>query len=286
MEWQQLYVENRPLLFSIAYRILGTVTDAEDIVQDVFLQASGMELEKVENKKAYLSKMVTNRCLDHLKSARVKREVYTGPWLPEPLIYQDNDPISEVMKGEVISIAVLFLLEKLNPIERAVFILREVLEYDYTVISEIVGRNEANCRKIFSRVKTKIPGMDVESTNIDEGKEDIVQNLVAAIHEGNLQKLENWLSNDVILYTDGGGKVTAAIKPVQSRKLVFRFFTLLLEHFSKVPITIELVNVNGEAGILFIEPNHLKTVVSFKLEHEQIKEIYIMRNPDKLSHIS
>lgn len=285
MDWQELYLEHRPLLFSIAYRMLGTVTDSEDIIQDVFLQASCLEMEKVENKKAYLCKMVTNRCLDHLKSARVKREVYTGPWLPEPIILQDNDPFSEVMKGEVISIAILFLLEKLNPIERAIFILREVLEYDYEVISGIVGRNEANCRKIFSRVKHKLPVMDVDSTHVDKGKEDIVQNLVAAIHEGNLQIVENWLSNDVILYTDGGGKVTAALKPVQSRKLVFRFIANLLGQFSNVPISIDLVNVNGESGILMIEPNNMKTVVSFKIEKDHIQEIYIMRNPDKLSHI-
>ncbi|MGD6830678.1 RNA polymerase sigma-70 factor [Sutcliffiella halmapala] len=285
MDWHHLYLENRPLLFSIAYRMLGTVTDAEDILQDVFLQASGMEMEKVENKKAYFCKMVTNRCMDHLKSARVKREVYTGPWLPEPIIIQDNDPYSEVMKGEVISIAVLFLLEKLNPIERAVFILREVLDYDYAVIAEIVGRNEANCRKIFSRVKGKIPAMNIESAHIDKGNVHIVQPLVTAIHEGNLQKLESWLANDVILYTDGGGKVTAAIKPVQSRKLVFRFIASLLEQLSNNTISINLVNVNGESGLLITEPNNIITVISFNIENQLIKEIYMMRNPDKLHHI-
>ncbi|WP_108672365.1 sigma factor-like helix-turn-helix DNA-binding protein [Peribacillus acanthi] len=189
------------------------------------------------------------------------------------------------MKGEVISIAVLFILEKLNPIERAVFILREVLEYDYTVISDIVGRNEANCRKIFSRVKTKMPTIDAESTNLDNTKEDIVQTIVTAIHQGNLQRLENLLYQDVILYSDGGGKVIAALKPVHTKELVFRFIAHLLVQYTNVPTSIELVNVNGESGVLITEPNNMKTVVSFKIENEQITEIYLMRNPDKLSHI-
>ena len=132
MELEKLYSQFQPLLFSIAYRMLGTVSDAEDIVHDVYLQAREKTIEHVENKKAYLCKMVTNKCIDHLKAAGHKREVYTGPWLPEPLILNDNDPTTEVMNGEAISFAILLLLEKLKPVERAVFILREVLDYDYS----------------------------------------------------------------------------------------------------------------------------------------------------------
>ena len=194
MELQKLYSQFQPLLFSIAYRMLGTVSDAEDIVHDVYLQAGEKTIEHIENEKAYLCKMVTNKCIDHLKSAAHKREVYTGPWLPEPLILNDNDPITEVMNGEAISFAILMLLEKLKPVERAVFILREVLDYDYSAISQILNRSESNCRKVFSRVKNKFPLIKEEVEAPKDPKIDkIIQTFVLALHQGNIQKIEELL---------------------------------------------------------------------------------------------
>lgn len=286
MELQKLYSQFQPLLFSIAYRMLGTVSDAEDIVHDVYLQAGEKTIEHVENKKAYLCKMVTNKCIDHLKAAAHKREVYTGPWLPEPLILYNNDPITEVMNGEAISFAILLLLEKLKPVERAVFILREVLDYDYSAISQILNRSESNCRRVFSRVKNKFPMIkeEVEAPN-DPKIDKIIQTFVLALDQGNIQKIEELLRQDVTLYSDGGGKVNAALKPVYSKDAVVRFIRNLLSHNDKKHTVVKIVNVNGETGLLVRGVDHVKTVICFHVQNDQIAEIYIVRNPEKLQHV-
>ena len=288
MELQKLYSHFQPLLFSIAYRMLGTVSDAEDIVHDVYLQAGEKTIEHVENKKAYLCKMVTNKCIDHLKSAGYNREVYTGPWLPEPLILNENDPISEVMNGEAISFAILLLLEKLKPIERAVFILREVLDYDYVEISQILNRSEPNCRKVFSRVKNKFPLIKEElEAALDPKKDELIKTFVSALHQGNIQKIEELLCQDVTLYSDGGGKVYAALKPVYSKDLVFRFIgNLLSQNYNREkPAVVKIVNVNGQTGLLVRGVDNVKTVICFHVKNSQIVDIYIVRNPEKLQHV-
>ncbi|CEG26227.1 RNA polymerase sigma-70 factor [Bacillus sp. B-jedd] len=288
MELEELYYQYRPLLFSIAYRMLGTVSDAEDIVHDVYLQASEKAIGMVENNKAYLCKMVTNKCIDHLKSAGVKREVYVGPWLPEPLILNDNDPISDLINGEAVSFAFLLMLEKLKPIERAVFILREVLVYDYLTIAQILNRSESNCRKILSRVKNQLPlNEEIEGTLEPKNKE-IVKTFVLALHEGNIQKIVGLLYKDVTLYSDGGGKVYAALKPIVSKKLVGRFISNLLEQNQNTlePATVKVINVNGEIGLFVCGKDNVKTVFSFHVKNDQIANIYVIRNPEKLRHVS
>ena len=288
MGLQELYSQFQPLLFSIAYRMIGTVSDAEDIVHDVFVQAGEKTFEHVENKKSYLCKMVTNKCIDHLKSAAHNREVYTGPWLPEPLILHDNDPITEVMHGEAISFAILLLLEKLKPMERAVFILREVLEYDYAVISQILNRSESNCRKVFSRIKNKFPLIKEEvEAAIDPKRDKIIQTFVLALHQGNIQTIENLLREDVALYSDGGGKVFAALKPVYSKARVVSFIRNLLSqnHNDMKQAIVKIVNVNGQIGLLVRGADNIKTVICFHEKREQIVEIYIVRNPEKLQHV-
>ncbi|WP_442593699.1 RNA polymerase sigma-70 factor [Neobacillus sp. D3-1R] len=286
----ELFLGNQPLLFSIAYRMTGTVSDAEDILQDVYLHAREKDVENLDNPRAYLCKMVTNHSLDFLKSARKKREVYIGPWLPEPLIIQENHPYSELIKEESISFALLVLLEKLNPIERAVFILREVLDYNYSAIAEIVGKNANNCRKIFSRVKDKLPPLSLENTGIpNESHETIIHTFISALNNGNIQQIEDLLARDVVLFSDGGGKVYAALKPVVSSKLVLRFITNLLQQYNQTTTytdpTLKLVNINGQTGLLTIDQNHIKTVICFQVDNQQMKEIYIVRNPEKLKHV-
>lgn len=288
MELQGLYSQFRPLLFSIAYRMLGTVSDAEDIVHDVYVQVGEKTFEHVENKKTYLCKMVTNKCIDHLKSAAHKREIYTGPWLPEPLILNDNDPISEVVNGEAISFAILLLLEKLKPLERAVFILREVLEYDYSTISKILNQTEPNCRKVFSRVKKKLPVIKEElETALDPKKDEIIKTFVTALHQGNIQRIEELLCQDVTLYSDGGGKVYAALKPVFTKERVLRFIGNIISknHHEENPAIVKMVNVNGQPGLLVRGEDNIKTVISFHVKNGQIIEIYIVRNPEKLQHV-
>ncbi|WP_082693140.1 RNA polymerase sigma-70 factor [Bacillus sp. FJAT-29814] len=289
MALDELYQEYKSLLFSIAYRMLGTVSDAEDIIQDVFLHAGEVDLAKIVNKKAYLCKMVTNACLDYLKSARKKREVYIGPWLPEPLLVQENDPYVEVVKGELVSFAALLLFEKLTPIERAVFILREVLEYEYVAISEIVGRTETTCRKIFSRVKKKLPELEEEEIKAKSDRnEEIIGSFLSAVFEGNVKQLENLLSDDITLYADGGGNVFAAIKPIHTRTFVIRFIKSLtkqLDTSGANTAKVQIANVNGETGVVAVGVDNVQNVISFRVLNNRIQEIFVVRNPEKLKHI-
>ncbi|KAA0547106.1 RNA polymerase sigma-70 factor [Bacillus sp. BGMRC 2118] len=288
MEIQNLYSQFQPLLFSIAYRMLGTVSEAEDIVHDVYLQVSEKTLNHVENKKAYLCRMVTNKCIDYVKSAAHQREVYTGPWLPEPLILNDDDPALHVIKGEDVSFAFLLLLQKLNPVERAVFILREVLDYEYVAISHMLKRSEPTCRKIYSRVKKKFPihQEELEGTKTQANNE-VIQNFVFALHQGNIERIEELLNQDVTLYSDGGGKVYAALKPINTRNLVVRFLTnILAQNQHAEEIKVQFSNVNGELGLIIEGADHIKTVFSFQVHNNQIQDIYIVRNPDKLKHVT
>jgi RNA polymerase sigma-70 factor (ECF subfamily) len=288
MELEELYSQFKPLLFSIAYRMLGTVSDAEDIVHDVYLQASQKTIEDVENQKAYLCKMVTNKCLDHLKSAGYQREVYIGPWLPEPLIINENDPSAELLNKEAISFAFLLLLEKLKPIERAIFILREVLDYEYLTISQILNRSESNCRKVLSRVKQKFPLHEELVVEQESQNNEIIMTFILALHQGNIQKIEELLYEDVNLYSDGGGKVYAALKPLYSKNLVSRFIANLLaqNHKAENPAMAKVINVNGENGLLVMGTDNVKTVFSFHVKNHKISDIYVVRNPEKLKHVS
>ena len=288
MEIKELYSQFRPLLFIVAYRMLGTVSEAEDIVHDVFVQVSEKTIEHVENKKAYFCKIVTNKCIDFLKSARYQREVYPGPWLPEPLLLNDNDPIYEVINEETVSFAFLLLLEKLKPIERAVFILREVLEYDYIAISQILNRSEPSCRKLFSRVKKKFPLTNKKEENASVTQNNKIKELVVALQQGDLQKIEGLLNKEVTLYSDGGGKVLAALKPIHSRTLVIRFIVNLLRqnNIAEHQTIVKMTNVNGGAGLLVMGADKVKTVFSFHVRDDQIVDIYIVRNPEKLKHVS
>jgi RNA polymerase sigma-70 factor, ECF subfamily len=286
---KELYTDFQPLLFSIAYRMLGSVSDAEDIVHDVYVKVTEKTIEHVENKKAYLCKMVTNKCIDYLKSARYKREVYIGPWLPEPLILKEHDPITKVMNLEALSFAFMLLLEKLNPIERAIFILREVLGYDYKRVSQIMDRSEPNCRKVFSRVKKHFPLIKEEIEGALEPKNnEVIQTFVLALYEGNIQKLEDLLNKDVTLYSDGGGKVYAAVKPIFSKESVVRFIMKLMAQNQSAdqPAIVKMVNVNGGMGLLVRGKDNIWTVISFHVKNNQITDIYIVRNPEKLKHVS
>lgn len=287
MEIEEVYTPYKPLLFSIAYQMVGTISEAEDIVHDVFIKATEIKENEIENKKAYLCKMVTNKCIDYLNSARKIREVYTGPWLPEPLVSKLNDGEHQVLQDEELSFALLFLLEKLNPVERAVFILREVYQYDYEMISRVVNRSEGACRKILSRIKSKLPALP-DKLNVNfTANNSIIQAFIIAMHQGDVPKIEALLREDITLYSDGGGKVFAALKPIHSMNLVLRFLMNLLKEYSgnKSSTQINLVLINGQLGVHLVESDKLETVIGFEVKDGKIEEIYIIRNPDKLKHL-
>lgn len=216
----------RPLLFSIAYRMMGSVMEAEDVVQEAYLRFMATNQEQIVSHKAYLSTIVTRLCLDQLKSARMQREQYVGPWLPEPLITEDG-PAAVVQSQETITLAFLTLLEKLEPIERAAFLLREVFEYDYSDIAQIVEKSEVNCRQLVSRAKKHLVDNRPRTQTPLELQRRLLMRFMAAVSEGDEESLIQMLSDDIQFWSDGGGKTAAAGKPLFGAKRVASFYLAL-----------------------------------------------------------
>ncbi|WP_458125561.1 RNA polymerase sigma-70 factor [Paenibacillus sp. Z3-2] len=301
MELDLVYRTYRPLLLSIAYRMLGSVTHAEDLVQEAFITVQQQDIHKeggpVRNLKAYLCKMVTNRCLDYLKSTRKKREVYIGPWLPEPLV-QDymvapgsasaagQDPLQTIELEDTISYAFLVMLDRLTPIERAVFVLREAFEFDYCDIANFVNKTELGCRKIYSRLKRKIQDEPEVELTPSAQSEQLALRFLQATSTGDMEGLFRMLSDDIVLYSDGGGKVMAAIKPVTSSQRVLAFIQGLVSKSDSTG-AVRLVKINGQLGFVLSSPSEaFPTVVSLAFRNDRVQRIYLMRNPDKLRHLN
>ncbi|QMV45091.1 RNA polymerase sigma-70 factor [Cohnella cholangitidis] len=278
-------------MFSIAYRMLGNVMDAEDIVQEVFLAWNANKPEQVQNIKSYLCKMVTNRCIDHIRSASKRREAYVGPWLPSPLLTDDpgepDGPASIYLHKESLSTAYLLLLQQLSWIERAVFVLREVLQYDYDEIAEIVDKSSANCRQIFHRAKGAISGISSSSETGPPKSESLkrrIELFVHALTTGNSGQLVNILKADARLQSDGGGKVTAAIRPILGAERVSAFLFGIVGKATP-DSSYRMVSVNGEPGIVTYAGKKPNSVMTFRIQDEEIADIYIVINPDKLLHL-
>ncbi|WP_226536742.1 RNA polymerase sigma-70 factor [Fictibacillus halophilus] len=285
-ETEQLFMVHRPLLFSLAYRMLGSVQDAEDIVQEAYLTLSETTTEHVLNPKAYLCKMVTNRCIDLLKSAKKQRESYTGPWLPEPLLIDDKeDPAQNYIMKESLSTAYLLLLEQLSETERAVFLLREALQYDYDAIADVVGKSSTNCRQIYHRAK-KAVGNHRRSDPLTPAKAHALsEQFVSAVITGNVSKLLSLLAVDATLLSDGGGKTKAALFPILGAERISRFYMGILAKTTE-DFSFEYTTVNGDPGIVLYIESQVYGVLSLHVQDDLIKKIYWVANPDKLSHIS
>ena len=279
----QPFEQQRPLLFSIAYRMLGSVMEAEDAVQESYLRYMATDADAIQSPKAFLSTVVTRLCLDQLKSARVKREEYFGPWLPEPLLTADA-PDELLARHESISMAFLLLLETLSPVERAVFLLREVFDYDYDAIAQIVGKSEANCRQLHSRAKKHIHSGRPRFTPSPQEQQQLVGKLFAAMQVGDSDAFAALLAEDVELRSDGGGKAAAAIHPLQGRETVMRF---LLGLYSRRPpnTTAELSEVNSAPALVVRVDGKVDNVMSFEINGVSISAIRIVRNPEKLRHL-
>ncbi|MGN7942264.1 RNA polymerase sigma-70 factor [Virgibacillus sp. 6R] len=285
MELDALYKTYQPFLFSIAYRMVGTVADAEDIVHDVFLNLK-LDTDEIKDLKAYLAKVTTNRCLNFLTSARKRREMYTGPWLPEPRVNYTEQLLDKMITDETVSYAFLVLLDQLSPVERAVFVLREAFAYDYKDIAGILEKTEVNCRKIYSRAQRKIKNdQPVRLENTDQ-VEQIVKTFINASRTGDFAEFMTILTDDVVLVSDGGGKVRSAINPIANKERVFAFLKGIS---SKGSFLGELhpVMVNGQEGILQVRDGTPIKVICFALDASQlsIKRIFMITNPDKLKHI-
>jgi len=286
----ETYEELRPLMFSIAYRMVGSVTDAEDIVQEAMLRFHRESLEGtvIESPKAYLSAITTRLSIDHLRSARVRRESYVGPWLPEPLVTDESDDVAlHAETADSLSLAFLVLLESLSPVERAVFLLREVFEYDYDEISSIVGKSEDNCRQLAVRARRQLEEKKPRFEASRRRRDELAARFFAAASQGDTEGLIGLLAADVVAYADGGGKATAFPRPVFGRDRVARLLSGSRERAERLRVTsFRLAEVNGQPGALFFDPEGgVVLVISVDIADDQVQTVRAVSNPEKLRHL-
>ncbi len=280
------FEEHRGLLFGVAYRMLGSVVEAEDAVQEAYLRFRTSDAA-VENPRAFLVTIVTRLCLDQLKSARVQREQYIGPWLPEPLVsHAAPEPTPEdiVTTDDSVSFAFLVMLEELGPVERAVFLLREVFDYDYGDIAAVVQKSEAACRQVFHRARERLAERQHRHSASYAQRRDLTMRFLAAAHEGNMAGLLEVLSADVVAYSDGGGKAAAALNPIFGADRVARF---TLGVARKTPVGgVEFVDVNGDPGVILRSPSgRIDSIIVLEIEEGLANRLYVVRNPEKLSRV-
>jgi RNA polymerase sigma-70 factor, ECF subfamily len=284
------YTELRPLLFSIAYRMTGSVADSEDIVQEALLRRHRVSDETdIDSERAYLATTTTRLAIDHLRSARVRREAYVGPWMPEPIIEAaEPDPAEHAETADSLSIAFLVVLESLTPVERAVFLLREVFDYDYDEIARIVGKSEANCRQVAVRARAHVDDRKPRFEADRKHREELADRFFAAAERGEVEALERMLAADAEFYSDSGGKVRgAATHPILGREHITRllgyFFRVLREH----GMHLERADVNGQPGALMRDADgRLFNVFALDIAADgTVQTVRSLVNPEKLGHL-
>jgi len=286
-----LFQSHRPALFGVAYRMLGSATDAEDVVQDAWLRFSAAQPAGVRSAKAYLTTIVTRLCLDRLKSARATREEYVGPWLPEPVVTGDRrEPERSLAQAESVTLAFMVLLETLSPEERAVFLLREVFDYEYDEIAEMLETTGANCRQLFHRAKARIADRKPRFRATLAEKRPLVERFVRAFRDGSEAELTAVLAADVGFWSDGGGKVLAARRPVFGRERVVNLLvgirrTAPSTGIDLASVTLDIAEVNGELAMVIRIAGALDGIYVMTVEGDAIAALRIVRNPDKLTYI-
>jgi len=266
----------RPRMMSVAYRMLGSVADAEDAVQDAFLRFQSAH--DVTSPEGFLVKTTTRRCIDQLRSCR-RRQNYIGPWVPEP-IDTKHEP-SQGALGESLSQAFLVLLERLSPTERAAFLLRTVFDYEYSEIADILGKNEVHIRQIVSRANSRVLQDLPRFRPTPAAAENLAERFVAACREGNIELVEQLLTEDVEVHSDGGGKVSAARVVIRGRQRAARFLTGVF-HTKRRNYEMQPANVNGDPGVVFTLHDTVAQVVSLRID-ETVKAVFMSLNPDKLA---
>ncbi len=271
----------RPKLIRIAYRMLGSVADAEDVVQEAFLRWLDADRESVREPEAFLRRVVTRLCIDHLRSARHRRETYIGPWLPEPVI---EPPESEF---DDITLPLMMALERLSPLERAAFLLHDVFGVSFDEIAETIGREPAACRQLASRARNHVRAARPRFTLPKERGLELAAAFFAASRNGDMQRLRALLAADVAVYADGGGKVPAAMRPIVGFDKVMQFQTSLAQFFAKnMSRLLRYGFINGLPGFLTIEHGDILQTTALQIDDGKITAIYVIRNPEKLQHLS
>jgi RNA polymerase sigma-70 factor (ECF subfamily) len=283
------FTELRPLLFSIAYRMLSSVTEAEDVVQDGYLRyerALGDGVE-IASPKAYLSAIVTRLCIDHLRSAPKRRETYVGQWLPEPLLTDNSaDPAAHAEQADSLSMAFLLVLERLNPVERAVFLLHDVFGYGYNEIASIVGKTETNCRQLAARARQHVAAEKPRFEASREQRDRLAERFFAAFKVGDVDGLVGMLADDVVVYGDGGGKAPQWMMPIVGADKVGRVFAAMSVEIREYDVSIELRQVNGQPGaVMRTGDGQLINVFVLDVAAGRVQTIRSIINPDKLHHL-
>jgi RNA polymerase sigma-70 factor (TIGR02957 family) len=277
------FFKARPRLFGIAYRMLGSAAEAEDIVQDTWLRWQTANRSVVENPTAFLATTTTRLCINAAQSAHSRRETYVGPWLPEP-VDTSSDPNLGAERGEALSLAVLILLEKLSPTERAAYILREAFDYEYSEIANILQMEEANVRQLVSRGRKHIADGRRAPVSPAEQRR-LLAAFIDAAQKGNMAALENLFAEDVASYSDGGGLVRAAQKPLSGRERVAKFIAAFSSHFW-TGVTIEWVEVNGQSSVLVLRDGSVAALATIDASVEGIDQILWLMRPSKLAAVS
>ncbi|HEX3704996.1 MAG TPA: RNA polymerase sigma-70 factor [Mycobacteriales bacterium] len=275
------YVAERPRLVGIAYRMLGSTADAEDIVSDAYLRWRDRGDAEVSSSAAYLTTIVVRLCIDELRSARVRRETYVGPWLPEPTLVEEGGPAASAELADSLSLAFLVVLEELAPVERAAFLLHDVFSYEYGEIAGMLDREEPACRQLVSRARRRVGERRHRFDADEQAGRKLAEQFLVACAGGDLEGLMALLSEDVVLWTDGGGVVKAARRPIHGANKVARF---LIAVASGIPAETDTrdATVNGRPGYLFVADGVVTTTVSLDIVDGRAVGIAVVLNPDKL----
>ena len=276
----------RVLLFSIAYRMTGSASDAEDLVQETYLRYQANENSEIISLKAYLTTIVTRLALNYLQSAHVTREQYLGTWLPEPILTSEDGgfPGAALEQQETLSLAFLRLLEALSPPERAVFLLHEIFDYPFSEIGMMLSKSPATCRQIFHRARQALQDKRARFESEPQRQRQLLLSFLSASQAGNMEAMTNLLAQDAVSWSDGGGNVQTNLKPIYGQQAVARFW-LSVTHKNQQPLTETLAEINGSPALLFWEEDRLAGVISLSLSAVGIQEIYALLNPEKLAYL-
>jgi RNA polymerase sigma-70 factor, ECF subfamily len=271
----------RPSLIRVAYRMLGSVADAEDVVQDAFLRWLDVDRDAVREPAAFLRRVVTRLCLDRLKSVRRERETYVGSWLPEPVVESGEDGLDDV------TLPLLMALERLSPLERAAFLLHDVFDLDFEEIAATIGREPAACRQLASRARAHVRADRPRYPVPKERGFEIAEAFFVASRDGDLARLRTLLAADVIVYADGGGKVSAHATPVAGQGDVMQLFATFASAFAERRSRLVCYGfINGLPGFITVERGDILQTTALEIEDGRVVAVYVVRNPDKLRHMA
>jgi RNA polymerase sigma-70 factor, ECF subfamily len=276
----------RVLLFSIAYRMTGSASDAEDLVQETYLRYQANVSAEIVSLKAYLTTIITHLALNYLQSARVVREQYMGTWLPEPILTSEDGgfPLADLEHQEALSLAFLRLLETLSPPERAVFLLHEIFDYPFSEIGSMLEKNPANCRQIFHRATLALQEKRVRFEPEPQRQRQLLLSFLSASQTGDMAALTSLLAQDAISWSDGGGKVQTNLLPIHGQLAVARFWVSVTRK-NQIPLTFTLAEINSSPAILCWDEGSLAGVITLSYNVVGIQEIYALLNPEKLAYL-